>query len=232
METGRSKTHLGGLKMSQLTRAMKWWHKAISSVQECPRNISNKHVVKMNALCWNTSLGGLLDLPEELRVVKDIWDWKNVVDGNKINRIGPRNEKNEPAVKTNMQCWDREPGSQEDDWIESESVEHYWSGKNNVEGTRYNGRSCQKDGNECNALWLKMSRNGWISDRSAQAAPRHDKQCTWIIHLTSKSPQTTLCPPESTLLLRMTQNEPYKMSAFMWIDISSWTVMSKLYQVS
>ena len=83
---------------------MKWWCKAISSVQECPRNVSNERVVETNALCRDTSLGGPLDLPEELRVVKDIWDCKNVVDGDKIDRIGPRNEENEPAVETNMQC--------------------------------------------------------------------------------------------------------------------------------
>ena len=81
-----------------------------------------------------------MDLPEELRVVKDIWDCKSVVDGDEIDRIGPRNEENEHAVETNTQRRDREPGSQEDDWIELEGVERDWSGENDVEGTGYNGR--------------------------------------------------------------------------------------------
>ena len=87
-----------------------------------------------------------MDLSEELRVVKDIWDCKNVVDGDKIDRIGPRNEENEPTVETNTQHQDREPGSQEDDWIELESIERDWSGENDVEGTGYNGRWCRKGG--------------------------------------------------------------------------------------
>ena len=90
--------------MSQSTQVTKWWCEAISSVQECPRNVSNECIIKMNVLHQNTSLGGPLDLPEELRVIKNIWDCKNIVDGDEINRIGPRNEENKPAVEMNMQC--------------------------------------------------------------------------------------------------------------------------------
>ena len=102
-----------------------------------------------------------MDLSEELRVVKDIWDCKNVVDGDKIDRIAPRNEENELAVEMNTQHQDREPGSQEDDWIELESVERDWSSENDVEGTGYNGRWCRKGGatsaTHCDSKRIEMA---------------------------------------------------------------------------
>ena len=77
-----------------------------------------------------------MDLSEELRVIKDIWDCKNVVDGDKIDRIGPRNEENEPAVEMNTLCRDTSLGGPLDLPEELRVIKDIWDCKNVVDGDK------------------------------------------------------------------------------------------------
>ena len=114
--------------------------------QECPRNIRDERVDRMNGPDQNRAPGGDRGEQGESRGIEVDSDYRNVVNDAECDGTCPRCEENEGVVETNAQRQDQGPGGAESDQVESRAVEHNWKREIDGDGILYVGNGGRKDG--------------------------------------------------------------------------------------